>query len=79
MCAGHWVLKGSMFLVAIWALHHDAAVWHDPEEFIPERFLPSDDGAKPAVHGWQPFGERCALLSKRLPAELLLTSLCLHR
>lgn len=31
--------KGSDVLVNVWAIHHDAQTWPEPEKFIPERFL----------------------------------------
>ncbi|XHF99537.1 hypothetical protein AWENTII_003037 [Aspergillus wentii] len=38
---GYHIPKGSMVLVNIWALLHDPAVYHDPMDFKPERFLGS--------------------------------------
>ncbi|KAM3406442.1 hypothetical protein ACQJBY_000497 [Aegilops geniculata] len=36
---GHTVPKGSTVLVNVWAVHHDAEAWPEPNKFIPERFL----------------------------------------
>ncbi|XP_044954925.1 geraniol 8-hydroxylase-like [Hordeum vulgare subsp. vulgare] len=36
---GHTVPKGSTVLVNVWAIHHDAELWPEPNKFIPERFL----------------------------------------
>ncbi|OMO70651.1 Cytochrome P450 [Corchorus olitorius] len=30
---------GTMLLVNIWSMHHDPAIWEEPTEFKPERFL----------------------------------------
>ena len=34
--------KGTVFIINIWALHHDIAFWKDPEVIRPERFLDKD-------------------------------------
>lgn len=36
---GHTVPKGSTVLVNVWAIHHDAETWPEPNKFIPERFM----------------------------------------
>ncbi|KAM3400035.1 hypothetical protein ACQJBY_005112 [Aegilops geniculata] len=36
---GHTVPKGSTVLVNVWAVHHDAEAWPEPNKFIPERFM----------------------------------------
>ena len=41
---GYNVPKGSTVVPNIWAIHRDPAVWMDPEEFRPDRFL--DDSGK---------------------------------
>jgi hypothetical protein len=39
--AGYRVPAGTRVFVNMWAIMRDPAVWKDPEEFVPERFLPS--------------------------------------
>nr|ANY30307.1 flavonoid 3'5'hydroxylase [Oryza officinalis] len=41
---GHRVPAGSRVFVNVWAIQRDPAVWKDPEQFIPERFLQADGG-----------------------------------
>jgi cytochrome P450 len=38
--AGYRVPAGTRVFVNVWAIMRDPAVWKDPEEFVPERFLP---------------------------------------
>lgn len=38
--AGYYIPKGATLLVNVWAISRDPAVWHDPLEFHPARFLP---------------------------------------
>ncbi|XP_042956784.1 cytochrome P450 CYP82D47-like [Carya illinoinensis] len=38
---GYYVPKGTRVFVNLWKLHRDPRVWHDPDEFLPERFLTS--------------------------------------
>uniref|UniRef100_A0A0A9DS96 Uncharacterized protein n=1 Tax=Arundo donax TaxID=35708 RepID=A0A0A9DS96_ARUDO len=40
--AGYRVPAGCRVFVNVWAIQRDPAVWKDPLEFIPERFLPGD-------------------------------------
>ncbi|KAI0075227.1 cytochrome P450 [Panus rudis PR-1116 ss-1] len=40
---GYKLPAGSMLIGNIWAMSRDAAVYHDPEQFLPERFEKSDD------------------------------------
>ena len=36
---GYTIPKDSLIFANIWAVHHDHALWNDPEVFRPERFL----------------------------------------
>ncbi|KAK9803710.1 hypothetical protein WJX73_004212 [Symbiochloris irregularis] len=55
---GYKVQKNQLLIGAIYAIHHDASVWPDPEAFIPERHLSADAvGAPTQPHAWLGFGE----------------------
>ena len=44
--------------MSIWAMHHDAALWHHAEDFLPERWIDSLPEAKQRpVHAYAPFGD----------------------
>lgn len=49
--AGVAVPAGTLVIVCTWALHRDPALWQDPEEFRPERFLDA-----PRADHYVPFG-----------------------
>nr|WAW38269.1 CYP78A377 [Plumbago zeylanica] len=38
----HFVPAGTTAMVNMWAITHDSAIWSDPEEFEPERFVEKD-------------------------------------
>ncbi|CAF1466091.1 unnamed protein product [Adineta steineri] len=47
--------KGSVISVPVYPIHHDPITWPNPEEFIPERFLPTEK-AKRHPMTYLPFG-----------------------
>jgi cytochrome P450 len=56
---GYLIPAGSQVLGNIYSIHHDSRYWDSPHEFIPERFLPQDDGSMaPALtsQAYLPFG-----------------------
>lgn len=40
--SGHFIPAGTTAMVNMWAITHDEAIWSDPEEFRPERFINED-------------------------------------
>lgn len=40
-------------IVCIWSIHHDPAVWPDPDSFRPDRFLRDEPAGR---YAWLPFG-----------------------
>ena len=56
---GYHIPAGAQVLGNIHAIHHDDRFWMSPLRFLPERFLPSPDGAPPAgvaTGAFLPFG-----------------------
>lgn len=53
---GHHVPKGTMVVLAIYALHHDPKFWDDPEVFRPERFAPAARKQMNSNYSYLPFG-----------------------
>ena len=42
---GYRIPAGTQVLGNIYSIHHDPRYWDSPHEFIPERFLPQEDGS----------------------------------
>ncbi|GMN53276.1 hypothetical protein TIFTF001_022419 [Ficus carica] len=53
---GYDIPKGSIVHVNVWAVARDPAVWKDPHEFRPERFLEEDVDMKGHDYRLLPFG-----------------------
>ncbi len=56
---GYRIPAGAQVLGNIYSIHHDPRLWESPHEYLPERFLPLEDGsASPALSGnaFIPFG-----------------------
>ena len=56
---GYIIPKDAQVLGNIYAIHNDDRFWDSPDEFIPERFLFSEDGAPPPAltsGAFMPFG-----------------------
>ncbi len=47
---------GVVLIVSAYLVHHDPAIYPDPYEFRPERFLESAGGKAPGTYTWLPFG-----------------------
>ncbi|KAI9317045.1 cytochrome P450 [Dichotomocladium elegans] len=77
---GVLIPKGSMINVDIHALHHDPALWHDPETFDPERFRPGGEHSHHEGVAYAPFssgsrqciGLNFAMMQQRIFLAMLL-------
>ncbi|KAG9445981.1 hypothetical protein H6P81_012109 [Aristolochia fimbriata] len=52
----HLVPKGTMAMVNMWAITHDASIWKDPWEFRPERFMEEEVSVMGSDLRLAPFG-----------------------
>ncbi|KAF8164128.1 cytochrome P450 [Mycena galopus ATCC 62051] len=48
---GYIIPKGATIFVNVWGIFHDPALFDDPENFIPERYMLTEDGTKPGIDG----------------------------
>jgi cytochrome P450 len=53
---GHRISAGTMAMTSPAFVHHDPALWVDPERFDPERFSPERRDDKAHRYAWHPFG-----------------------
>ena len=56
---GYRIKAGMQVLGNIYSIHHDPRYWEAPHEFIPDRFLPQEDGSMPPAltcPAYIPFG-----------------------
>nr|AGL98424.1 flavonoid 3'-hydroxylase [Tulipa fosteriana] len=82
---GFHIPKHATLLVNVWAIARDPAVWSDPVEFKPSRFMPGGDGARLDVKGSDfeviPFGAGrriCAGMSLGLRMVTFMTATLVH-
>ena len=52
---GFFIPKDTILLPNLWAVHHDANVWSEPEKFKPERFLDEDGNVHQPEDNYAPF------------------------
>ncbi|KAJ7319206.1 hypothetical protein OS493_036369 [Desmophyllum pertusum] len=72
---GYDIPKGTTVLVNLWSLHHDPAIWDEPDDFRPERFLDEDGKfVPPRADRFLPFsaGRRSCLGEHLARIELFL-------
>ncbi|KAJ7202055.1 cytochrome P450 [Mycena pura] len=48
---GYVIPQGATIFVNAWGIFHDPELYDDPENFIPERYLLTENGTKPGVDG----------------------------
>lgn len=53
MVAGHWIPAGAVVEAQNWTILHDERYFHDPDTFIPERWM--EDGADIRKEAFRPF------------------------
>lgn len=53
---GILIPKGTEMHLAIYTMHHDPRLWHKPEAFRPERFLPGEEADTRHPNAFMPFG-----------------------
>jgi hypothetical protein len=77
---------GTMLAAFAHLVHHDPAIYPEPQTFRPERFIESEGGKAPGTYTWIPFGggrRRClgasfALLEMKLVLRAVLERCELH-
>lgn len=53
--AGTYIPKGQRISIDFNAIHMNPAIWHNPEEFIPERFQKGGEHEQIEGFSWVPF------------------------
>ncbi|KAJ7893767.1 cytochrome P450 [Mycena leptocephala] len=48
---GYVMPKGTILFVNVWGIFHDPALYNNPNNFAPERYLLNENGTKPGVDG----------------------------
>ncbi|KAJ7471393.1 cytochrome P450 [Mycena galericulata] len=48
---GYIIPKGATIFINTWGIYHDPALYDDPDDFIPDRYLLTEHGTKPGVDG----------------------------
>jgi cytochrome P450 len=75
---GYLLPKGTLVILAVYALHRRPDLWPDPERFDPDRFSPEAEAARPKL-AWLGFGAgpRVCIGAQfgTLEAQLLLTQI----
>ncbi|KAJ7319209.1 hypothetical protein OS493_036372 [Desmophyllum pertusum] len=72
---GYHIPKGTTVIPNLWSHHHDPAIWDDPNNFRPERFLDEDGNfAPPRAERFLPFaaGRRACIGENLARTELFL-------
>lgn len=77
---GVFIPKGSMVSVDIHALHHRPDLWHEPDKFNPDRFLPGGEHDSHVGVTYAPFSSgsrQCiALKFATMQQRVVLSMLC---
>merc|ERR1719507_2109574 len=78
---GLFIPKGMNISIPVFVIHHDPAIWAEPETFRPERFFKEEESAIQAC-SWLPFGggprqcigERFAMVEMKIAMTKLLSN-----
>jgi cytochrome P450 len=52
---GYEIPPGSLMVIGVSAMHHHPAYWPDPQQFVPDRFIPEASAGRPRF-AYLPFG-----------------------
>ncbi|KAG2187286.1 hypothetical protein INT44_004971 [Umbelopsis vinacea] len=82
--AGSFIPKGTALNADIFVMHHNPAIWKNPETFDPERFAPGAESESKAGTGlaWVPFGNgprQCIGMNFSLAEQKVLLSMLLQK